>query len=115
MPTVTSDEDMSHDSDPSHFTHQRYEQAVQPQVASYEPLPYDYQPRFAAPQPAAASYACDRVLDEAVEELFMDIPNESSDPLDDFVQDWVPTDAGFAQTLENDAALGFMLEKLLEE
>jgi hypothetical protein len=123
VPTVTSDEDMSHESHPNQFDRYHYEHPVQPPMASFEPLPYDYQPRFAAlaaaaaaPQPsAAAAYACDRVLDEAVEELFMDIPNDSADPLDDFVQDWVPTDAGFAQTLENDAALGFMLEKLLEE
>ena len=116
VPQVTSDEDMSHDSG-AHYE-QRYEQPViQPQIGSFEPLPYDYQPpRFAAAQPAAAAaYACDRVLDEAVEELFMDIPNDSTDPLDDFVQDWVPNDSHFAQTLENDAALGFMLEKLLEE
>ena len=124
---MTSDEDMSHDdSNPSHFDVNPYEQAMQPPPVaaasfSYEPLPYDYQPRFAAAVPQYSNNAaCDRVLDEAVEELFMDMPSsgmptESSDPLDDFVQDWVPQDAGFAATLENDAALGFMLEKLLEE
>jgi hypothetical protein len=37
------------------------------------------------------------------------------DPMFDFVQDWVPQDLQFAESLENDAALGFMLEKLLEE
>ena len=124
VPNVTSDEDMSHDSgeQPSSQGYEQrpqyYEQPLQPLVpaassSSYEPLPYDYQPRF-----AASNFACDRVLDEAVEELFMDMPHDGTtgnDPLDDFVQDWVPADAGFAQTLDNDAALGFMLEKLLEE
>jgi len=110
IPSVTSDEDMSHDSEQQ----SSYEQPMQPQMNSFEPLPYEYRP-FAAPVQPAASYACDRVLDEAVEELFMDIPSDSVDPLDDFVSDWVPTDNPFAQSLENDAALGFMLEKLLEE
>ena len=114
VPNVTSDEDMSHESE--HYERNYYEQPMQPQVSSFEPLPFDYQPRFAAAAPMQpAAYACDRVLDEAVEELFMDIPSDSADPLDDFVSDWVPTDNAFAQSLENDAALGFMLEKLLEE
>lgn len=110
VPNVTSDEDMSHESEQVH-----YEAPMVPTVNSFEPLPYDYQPRFAAAAPQPAAYACDRVLDEAVEELFMDTPADSADPLDDFVSDWVPTDNTFAQSLENDAALGFMLEKLLEE
>lgn len=120
IPTVTDHEDMSHDSDPSsnnQFETMRYEPPVQPPMfQAYEPLPYDaYSTQLAAlGQPYTPQYA-DRVLDEAVEELFMDIPDGNAEPLDEFVQDWVPADAGFAQTLENDAALGFMLEKLLEE
>lgn len=119
---------MSHDSDPSHChfeVNPAYEQQQQPMqppaaAASYEPLPYEYQPAFAAAVPQYANNnACeDRVLDEAVEELFMDMmPNSSAsaDPFEDFVNDWVPQDATFSATLENDAALGFMLEKLLEE
>mmetsp|Transcript_1546 Transcript_1546/g.3434 ORF Transcript_1546/g.3434 Transcript_1546/m.3434 type:complete len:363 (+) Transcript_1546:55-1143(+) len=116
IPSVTSDEDMSHESEQHSYDRSHYEQPVQPQVSSFEPLPYEYRPFAAAmAPPAAAAYACDRVLDEAVEELFMDIPSDSADPLDDFVSDWVPADNTFAQSLENDAALGFMLEKLLEE
>jgi hypothetical protein len=59
----------------------------------------------------------DRVLDEAVEELFL---NEAiaSDSLDDFVHDWDPSNEGneaYLDSLQDDCQLGMMLERLLED
>ena len=55
----------------------------------------------------------DRILDEAVNELFQD---EGGDNLAEFVNDWNPSgQTAFGMALEDDAKLGFMLEKLLED
>jgi hypothetical protein len=53
----------------------------------------------------------DYVLDQAVDELFLGEVGES-DNLADFVHDWDPS---FGQVMEDDAQLGFMLDKLLED
>jgi hypothetical protein len=57
----------------------------------------------------------DRVLDEAVAELFLHEPAES-DSLEEFVHDWDPDfDINFGVVLRDDTQLGFMLEKLMAE
>lgn len=66
------------------------------------------------------SFACDadKLLDEAVDELFL--YQEDGDNLDEFVHDWDPS---FYQsstgtcggTIEDDSHLGYLLEKLLDE
>lgn len=57
----------------------------------------------------------DRVLDEAVEELFLHEAGEM-DSLAEFVHDWDPSNQD-VETLEieDDLQLGFLLDKLLEE
>lgn len=55
----------------------------------------------------------DQILDEAVEEIFMDGAISDISDLDDFVRDWDPS--GFAVKLDNDAQLGYMLDRLLED
>jgi len=55
----------------------------------------------------------DQVLDEAVEEIFMDGACNDISDLDDFVRDWDPS--SFALKLNNDAQLGYMLDRLLED
>jgi len=55
-----------------------------------------------------------RVLDEAVDELFLSDVRAGDDNLADFVQDWDPSN-NFQSVLEDDAQLGFMLDKLLED
>ena len=56
----------------------------------------------------------DRVLDEAVDELFLSDVRAGDDNLADFVNDWDPSN-NFQSVLEDDAQLGFMLDKLLED
>jgi hypothetical protein len=53
----------------------------------------------------------DRVLDDAVAELFLHEPAEYGS-LDEFVHDWDPN---FGAVLQDDAQLGYMLEKLMED
>ena len=77
-------------------------------------------PQMQVPQayaPSPVPYQADQVLDEAVNELFID-PNSAEvaadmNELDDFVRDWEPNN--FAETLNNDLTLGFMLDKLMED
>jgi hypothetical protein len=77
-----------------------------------------FEPRGAfAPLCLPQADDADRVLDEAVEELFL---NEAiaSDSLDDFVHDWDPSNEGneaYLDSLQDDCQLGMMLERLLED
>jgi hypothetical protein len=59
----------------------------------------------------APTMEADRILDEAVNELFLSDAQEL-DTLADFVNDWDPN---FGAMLEDDAQLGFMLDRLLED
>jgi hypothetical protein len=134
-PSNTSDEEMSNESEQSAETYSLYPQGV-PSV--YEPLPVQYAntiPGQAAPLPQlSSSYPpmaamssfpfvdpmarvtnADRVLDDAVAELFLHEPAES-DSLDEFVHDWDPNfNFNFGMVLRDDTQLGFMLEKLMED
>lgn len=58
----------------------------------------------------------DRILDEAVDELFLQ--QEEVENLDEFVHDWDPSfdqSNAFGATIEDDSQLGYLLEKLLED
>lgn len=59
-------------------------------------------------------FNADRVLDEAVDELFLNEAGNDQDNLADFVNDWDPSNS-FGEVLNDDAQLGFMLDKLLED
>lgn len=76
-------------------------------VLSMPSLPYQRNPSYV---PAAPPCEVDRIFDEAVDELFLD---DGVQDLSEFVQDWDPT--ANMQAVEDDAQLGFLLEKLLEE
>lgn len=126
---------MSHGSERTHETFSLYPQGV---TSVFEPLPIQYSSLVASqiiaplPQvlssypPIAATPSfplidlssladADRVLDEAVDELFLHEPAEG-DNLDEFVHDWDPNfNMDFGATLRDDVQLGFMLEKLLED
>jgi HSF-type DNA-binding len=72
---------------------------------------------FVSSWPDFSMEETDQVLDEAVEELFLSsdsLGGTNGGDLSDFVHDWDPN-SDFAQTLENDKQLGYMLEKLLED
>jgi hypothetical protein len=129
-PSNSSDEEMSHESERSAETNSLYPQGV---TSVYEPLPIQYSnivssqapplPQLSSsyqPITAMSSFPfvdpmaltnADRVLDEAVAELFLHESAES-DNLDEFVHDWDPN---FNFVLRDDAQLGFMLEKLMED
>jgi hypothetical protein len=134
-PSNSSDEEMSHESERTDETYSLYPQGV---TSVYEPLPIQYSnivssqapplpqlsssyqpittamPSFPFVDPMALTNA-DRVLDEAVAELFLHEPVES-DSLDEFVHDWDPNfNFNFGVVLRDDAQLGFMLEKLMED
>lgn len=66
---------------------------------------------FAPTNNVAPTMEADRILDEAVNELFLSDAQEV-DTLADFVNDWDPN---FGAMLEDDAQLGFMLDRLLED
>jgi hypothetical protein len=112
---------MSHDSEPTYYTDATAQHQQSVAMNPFEPIPFEYAlQQQHVPRYVGQAQHCDRVLDEAVEELFMDMPVDAGsspveDPMFDFVQDWVPQDLQFAESLENDGALGFMLEKLVEE
>lgn len=75
---------------------------------SYYQQPLMYSPGAAASVP---SFTADRILDEAVDELFIGDSNDS-DNLADFVHDWDPSNS-FGDLWQSDAQLGFMLDRLL--
>lgn len=98
---------------------------------SYEsqPLPFAQMPRMDAPPlyysqsfPAVppisfhAAYSdADKILDEAVDELFLH--QGEVDSLSEFVHDWDPSfdqSSCMGPTIEDDTQLGYLLEKLLE-
>lgn len=79
--------------------------AATPRAAFQPPLP-PQQKTVLQPKPAPPA---DRVLDEAVDELFL----TGDDTLAEFCFDWDPTGTGMP--LEDDTQLGYMLEKLLED
>jgi hypothetical protein len=130
-PINTSDEDMSHGSEQSLDTLSHMHPLTVTSV--FEPLPLQYD---SAATPVASYEAiapaptnslslldpqslndADRILDEAVNELFLTETGEN-DSLADFVHDWDPTDlscTSFGASLQDDIQLGFMLEKLLED
>ena len=68
------------------------------------------QPYAEAPQPA--NDEASRILDQAVDELFMQDAADS-ECLSDFVHDWDP--AFGAEPVQDDSQLGLILEKLLED
>jgi hypothetical protein len=125
---------MSHESERTNETFSLYPQGV---TSVYEPLPIQYSnivssqappmPQLSSsyqPITAMSSFPfvdpmaltnADRVLDEAVAELFLHEPAES-DSLDEFVHDWDPNfNFNFGMVLRDDAQLGYMLEKLMED
>jgi hypothetical protein len=133
-PSNSSEEEMSHESERSEETFPQYPQGV---TSVYEPLPIQYSNIVSGQTPPlpqlSSSYQpistmssfsfvdpmtrtnADRVLDEAVLELFLQEPAES-DNLDEFVHDWDPNfDLNFGVALRDDVQLGFMLEKLMED
>lgn len=127
-PANTSDEEMSHESEHTQETVSMFPQGVASMM--YEPVPIHYnapqmqqqQPISFSPIAQAPSFPlvepmsltdADRVLDDAVDELFL-VETGVNDSLADFVQDWDPS-GGFGAVLEDDIQLGFMLEKLLED
>lgn len=84
-----------------------HSQAFPMQFANYQP--FSFSPVASLPiQPEA-----DRVLDEAVDELFLNDVGDV-DNLAEFVNDWDP-DNTFGDVLQDDQQLGFMLDKLLED
>ena len=123
-PPTSSDEEMSYDSNPSHeaYLYQPMSAPLsQPQAlplsfASYagansmtfSPLSSNYGAPLMSLRPEA-----DRILDEAVEELFL-TENGDADNLAEFVNDWDPSES-FGEGLNDDAQLGFLLDKLLED
>jgi hypothetical protein len=134
-PSNSGDEEMSQESERTDETFSLYPQGV---TSVYEPLPIQYSnivssqvqplpqlsssyqpntatmPSFPFVDPMALTNA-DRVLDEAVAELFLQEPAES-DSLDEFVHDWDPNfNFNFGMALRDDAQLGFMLERLMED
>ena len=89
-----------------------YSQFIPPsavQVASSVPAPI---PFSAAP---ASPVEADEVLDEAVDQLFLNGPNPDLGDLNDFVHDWDPNSHAVAHSLENDIQLGYMLDRLLAD
>jgi len=89
----------------------QYASVPSPAPVAFMPLPpaLPQQPYAAAPQ-SSEDDDVNRILDEAVDELFM---QEDSDSLSDFVHDWDPSFG--AEPLQDDSQLGLMLEKLLED
>lgn len=87
-------------------------------------LYYAQSPVVSQPTPSLPySYGCgisiasdtDRILDEAVDELFLH--QEDVDTLDEFVHDWDPSfeeSSGFGSSIDDDSQLGYLLEKLLQ-
>jgi hypothetical protein len=108
------------DEEGSYGTEGSYQQPMlyQSQQHMFDPMPlqqYETLPinmLFDAPRPEAENgRLTDRVFDEAVDELFMDGFSESN--ISEFVQDWDPT-ASVEPDIQDDAQLGYLLEKLLE-
>lgn len=81
--------------------------------AGYNNYNLSHQAMMYAAQHGPAGIDADRVLDEAVDELFLNDTQEI-DNLADFVNDWDPS-SNFGAMLEDDVQLGFMLERLLED
>ncbi|GAX16311.1 hypothetical protein FisN_35Hh010 [Fistulifera solaris] len=109
-----SDEEGSYGTDGSYqqpMLYQSQQQMFDPMpLQQYEALPMNM--LFEASRPEAEyGRLTDRVFDEAVDELFMDGFSESN--ISEFVQDWDPT-ASVEPDIQDDAQLGYLLEKLLE-
>lgn len=106
--------------EPFPFQQQLQQQFQQPSISqAHLSVPAAQNPYEAAPAPPpyAGPNQADQILDEAINELFLNSSSNNMtaemNDLDDFVRDWEPRN--FSQTLDNDLALGFMLDKLLEE
>lgn len=110
-PHNSSDEEMSFDSNRS-FTQQPLSI---PFVNMPSQQPLTYSPVTSMPMSLGYSSAldADRILDEAVDELFLNEVGDQ-DNLADFVHDWDPNNA-FGDVLQDDEQLGYMLDKLLED
>lgn len=82
-----------------------------PTAAGAQVVPYSISNVVGPPPPDA-----DGVLDEAVDELFLN-QEVTEDTLADFCMDWDPStsDSGFGISLNDDMQLGYMLEKLLAD
>jgi hypothetical protein len=119
---------MSHGSGHTHETFNYFPVPLAP-VVSNEPLAVQYSQPMSPAMTSYSPYAAlltpttsnffgtsdaDRILDEAVEELFLHSDEAGEiDGLADFVQDWNPArDFGSPQ---DDAQLGYLLDKLLED
>lgn len=117
MPPVVSphpsDEDFSHSNGSSTTLQLHQQQAVvsfSPTLPSSFAMPVNAVP----PEPPQVN---DRVLDEAVEELFFDELGSVADTLGDFLADWdvvPPAETTSGQPINDDLQLGFALEKLFE-
>lgn len=117
-PSNASEEgEMSDESEPLPI---QFSNIVSGQVPQLPQVSSSYQPITAMSSypfvdPMALTTNADRVLDEAVAELFLHEPVET-DSLDEFVHDWDPNfNFNFGMVLRDDAQLGFMLEKLMED
>ena len=66
---------------------------------------------------AKASVAAGEILDEAVEELFLqESLSTESDTIMDFVDTWYPggnDEANIEDSIQSDVQLGYMLDKIL--
>jgi hypothetical protein len=140
-PNPSSDEEMSYHSHGTHetLTHPSYvvrqmqqHSTMEPvPTHSFDPLPVQYaetslpipmsfssmspyqlsnQQMFCIQQTPAEA---DKIFDEAVDELFLD-DGVGELNLTDFVHDWDPS-INLEPLLQDDAQLGYLLEKLLEE
>jgi hypothetical protein len=111
MPPVSFQHVTPHNSD-EEMSAASYQQKIAQRTVQMDPS------RFVQQQPLSIQYTggmvaqsdydaeADRVLDEAVNDLFMDMTSDSLDFSSDF-------DPSF--NIEDDTQLGYMLEKLLED
>ncbi|KAL7568576.1 hypothetical protein ACA910_002688 [Epithemia clementina (nom. ined.)] len=93
----------------------QHQPTYEPTSFQFLPAPQPvYQPTIMASAPALMQSSADLVLDEAVEQLFLNGPIADMGDLNDFVHDWDPNN-GVTQSLENDVQLGYMLDRLLAD
>jgi hypothetical protein len=124
-PSNSDYESHSDEETPAHNGYVHYESRVHETVQPQEPLPYQYQrpvvqqvhsltsPLVDFPARAPYMFPQDQILDEAVDELFLSQPE--NEQIMDFVNVWDPASFGGDGALTNDAQLGNILDKLLEE
>ena len=124
-PHNSSDEEYSYGTETT--SQQPSYAAAAPQVPSFDPLPMSFagmsaEPRAFEAAPASIPYAAypesmqdrsyaDQVLDEAVDELFLQEALQESDPI---IGAWDAASFGDDASLQ-DEQLGMLLEQLLDE